>query len=379
MRKVKDAVDLTTNEKIYFKGHAKATYLSDGRNVEDALGEIPSGESSVFEAEYGVTTYDEVSEAYNQGKIIHCDYESRCYELAVFTGNIAWFSCLNTTTSYLLMLNADSSWSKASYGLENAGNRVDTIQADAKPYQYPSAKAVYAAIQQSGTPSGDPMHYMFEAVGATYNATEADIPMVGIYGDSYVHKAKHWHLNELGDITNEEMRLIYANRMQVQGTSYMYEIRRAYPYRTLLNQCRTEQTAHNEQSSYLNARFTTFNVGYTNTALLVNFSQWIRNSSVRKIIGEINVSYQSSASGCDRAFDLCANLEYLKLHGVKFSFGFATSSLLSNSSILYMIQNEAATSAIVITLHADAYARAMADDEITAALAAHPNVSLASA
>lgn len=39
MRKVKDAVDLTTNEKIYFKGHAKATYLSDGRNVEEALGE----------------------------------------------------------------------------------------------------------------------------------------------------------------------------------------------------------------------------------------------------------------------------------------------------------------------------------------------------
>lgn len=37
MRKVKDAVDLTTNEKIYFKGHAKATYLSDGRNVEEGI------------------------------------------------------------------------------------------------------------------------------------------------------------------------------------------------------------------------------------------------------------------------------------------------------------------------------------------------------
>ena len=40
MRKVKDAVDLTTKEKIYFKGHAKATYLSDGRNVEEAIGEV---------------------------------------------------------------------------------------------------------------------------------------------------------------------------------------------------------------------------------------------------------------------------------------------------------------------------------------------------
>lgn len=117
--------------------------------LSERVDKLPSAESDVFKAIYGVTTYEEVSEAYNQGKIIHCDYESRCYELAVFTGNIAWFSCLNTTTSFLLMLNADSSWSKASYGLENAGNRVDTIQADAKPYQYPSAKAVYDFVSNT--------------------------------------------------------------------------------------------------------------------------------------------------------------------------------------------------------------------------------------
>lgn len=29
-RKIKDAKDLSTNELIYFKGHAKATYMSDG-------------------------------------------------------------------------------------------------------------------------------------------------------------------------------------------------------------------------------------------------------------------------------------------------------------------------------------------------------------
>jgi hypothetical protein len=36
-RKIKDAKDLSTNELIYFKGHAKATYMSDGRSVEDAI------------------------------------------------------------------------------------------------------------------------------------------------------------------------------------------------------------------------------------------------------------------------------------------------------------------------------------------------------
>lgn len=42
-RKIKDAKDLETDEKIYFKGHAKATYLSDGRNVEDAINSIDTG------------------------------------------------------------------------------------------------------------------------------------------------------------------------------------------------------------------------------------------------------------------------------------------------------------------------------------------------
>ena len=42
-RKVKDAKDLATNELIYFNGHAKATYMSDGRTVEDAINDMPSG------------------------------------------------------------------------------------------------------------------------------------------------------------------------------------------------------------------------------------------------------------------------------------------------------------------------------------------------
>ena len=32
-----DAKDLDTNELIYFKGHAKATYTSNGKNVEEAF------------------------------------------------------------------------------------------------------------------------------------------------------------------------------------------------------------------------------------------------------------------------------------------------------------------------------------------------------
>lgn len=46
-RKVKDAKDLDTDELIYFKGHAKATYMSDGRSVEEAINQVGTGGGGV--------------------------------------------------------------------------------------------------------------------------------------------------------------------------------------------------------------------------------------------------------------------------------------------------------------------------------------------
>lgn len=42
-RNIKDAKDLTTNELIYFKGHAQATFMSDGRTVEEAVSGMSGG------------------------------------------------------------------------------------------------------------------------------------------------------------------------------------------------------------------------------------------------------------------------------------------------------------------------------------------------
>jgi hypothetical protein len=42
-RNIKDAKDLSTNELIYFKGHAQATFMSDGKTVEEAVNEISEG------------------------------------------------------------------------------------------------------------------------------------------------------------------------------------------------------------------------------------------------------------------------------------------------------------------------------------------------
>ena len=61
-REIKDAQDTTTNELIYFKGHAKATYMSDGRSVEDAIKSINigggSGESDIYVTDFSLYQLD---------------------------------------------------------------------------------------------------------------------------------------------------------------------------------------------------------------------------------------------------------------------------------------------------------------------------------
>lgn len=39
-RKIKDARETTTNELIYFKGHAGATFMSNGATVEDTINNL---------------------------------------------------------------------------------------------------------------------------------------------------------------------------------------------------------------------------------------------------------------------------------------------------------------------------------------------------
>ena len=53
-RPIRDAKDITTGQKVYLKGHAQATFMSDGRTVETAINEAMQGGGS------GVVSADEV-------------------------------------------------------------------------------------------------------------------------------------------------------------------------------------------------------------------------------------------------------------------------------------------------------------------------------
>ena len=78
-------------------------------------------------------------------------------------------------------------------------------------------------------------------------------------------------------------------------------------------------------------------------------------------------------------FTACNSLTHINIKNAKLAYDLSTPALLSKESLLYLINNEAATSAITIKLASYAYTRLAEDADVVAALANHPNISLASA
>lgn len=249
------------------------------------------------------------------------------------------------------------------------------------------------------TPSGDPMHYAYEAAGAVWNGTGADIVKTAPWADMVdddadkvvTHKAGYWYLNGLGDITNEQMRVIFIETNNflatIQSTAvgyYSQMLSRVnlplQEYKITLGRLRVSYTdgfrsCPNLEAivlpEYRNGTQPQYCFRPTNIQTMFAY-----DGVLKHISGLINLV---SCENSSEPFVRCFELRVVKLYAIKLNINISDSPKLTSKSILYMIQNEAATSAITITLHADAYARAMANADIVAALQAHPNVSLASA
>lgn len=60
-RNIKDAKDISTGELIYFKGHAQATFMSDGRTVEEAVSRMSGGSGGSIDTS-NLATRDELAQ-----------------------------------------------------------------------------------------------------------------------------------------------------------------------------------------------------------------------------------------------------------------------------------------------------------------------------
>lgn len=93
--------------------------------------------------------------------------------------------------------------------------------------------------------------------------------------------------------------------------------------------------------------------------------------SLVEVKGEIDFLAVTSVN-----FNGCTALERIQIKNLGINLTLINSPRFSKESLLYIINNEAATNAITITLHASAYSCLAEDADIVAALAAHPNISL---
>ena len=227
------------------------------------------------------------------------------------------------------------------------------------------------------TPSGDPMHYAYEAAGAIWNGTGADITRIGrMTGDTIIHKAGFWYLNELGDISNEEMRkILIQGRNSDCLACATSSIAVSVPLRTNLYPLNARLSL-----SWINVEVLVLMGDPEILDYIMNYNPdissatfYLVNGKCRKILTIIDSKkFQFIKDYSPK------NLEFFKLKNMALS-QYIKSPYFREDCILYMINNEAATSPITITLHADVYNRCMANVDILAALQAHPNVSLASA
>ena len=230
-----------------------------------------------------------------------------------------------------------------------------------------------------------PSRHLYLAAGAEYNDTGIDKNKTTLWGEKVIHKAGHYYLNGLGDITEEQMLKIYNrgyfNDNDIAALGYP-GLKRANDIRT--NLCRTGMwnATLNKYLCYTNNKIEILNlhvaINPSDSAaiILTQTENMFYNANLLRIILPTCVLLSDIWS--PTCFTGCNSLVEVRITKLKSNISFADSAMLNKDSVLYMIQNSTATTAITITLHPEAYTRLANDADIVAALEAQPLVSLAS-
>lgn len=225
----------------------------------------------------------------------------------------------------------------------------------------------------AATPSGDPMHYAYEAEGAVWNASTG-----------------YWEFYDMKDITNEQMRKAYSfgsyNVSNVRPLAYVSPSAHSYIRFNLPRQGMYSQYV-SDMSYFAYGNYIVEVVNIAPIPYLANIGTMqvqavnLTNafgscSKLRRVFGRFDCSMTTNVTSM---FSGCTSLEDVHIYGLKLNISFADSPNLSTESILYMIENATATTAITITLHEDAYMRAQDSDDIIQALDRKEKVSIACA
>lgn len=234
----------------------------------------------------------------------------------------------------------------------------------------------------ANTPSGDPMHYIYETAGAEW-IPYADISTDGLEdwqvatldrAQAQADGGVWWH-NDIF-VTVAQNRINYVSTIgnyPANATTYAYYLKRTNVTTNYKENILVENNISLVEAVRLSETIRTVllptiktnNIGYA-------FNNCER---LCRVIGTINVS---GVPSFNNTFVASPNLRYINLYGLKMNVDLSGNGKLSLESLIFMITN-AGTATFTITLASEVYAAAMADADVQAALTAKPNVTLADA
>lgn len=115
----------------------------------DVISAVQKEKSDVFEAIYGVTTYNEIVAAVKAQKHVICFYNNKVYNLNNF--GEGWdlnFSCAGEVL-HIIKCTTQNKWSSLPLYFEQTNYKVQSISDKSTNTQYPSAKAVYDFVNNT--------------------------------------------------------------------------------------------------------------------------------------------------------------------------------------------------------------------------------------
>ena len=200
-----------------------------------------------------------------------------------------------------------------------------------------------------------------------YNDTGADIVRTAEWGEEVIHKAGHYWMNGLGDITDEQMADIYARKVDFAGV-YCYRgsnIRTNYPigeyyYYQFYDTPRKSIQGEFHSNRTVEAAHLTNPTSRGITALEI----FTYASALRAVANVIDGYYYTTI---DRnTFLGCCGLRHLRINRLNCALSVKNCSLLTYQSFQYIIHNAINASAITITVHPTTYAYFTGEQEPTA-------------
>ena len=220
---------------------------------------------------------------------------------------------------------------------------------------------------------------LYIAAGAEYNDTDSVIKKTAFWGAEVDNLPHHYYLNGLGDITEEEMEVIYKYK---ECMSIFLSSTDAYRSRFFQDGGFVPRTLF---AAFKGLR--QVEVVYIDSNSAANSFANCKNLKVIKWIDSKSLStYGSSAIRTDyglffncpslEVIDVikpnrdikgsqCVNLVECRFINLDYNVILSTNRKISKESVLYMIQNvlKSTTKALVITLHADTYAKCIEGGE----------------